>query len=279
MGFLRFICVLLQKMKMLQPLLACFLAFSIRVCYDNDNWWVTADNKEERKMKKFLCMLLAAMLLLTMTAAQAESLLGGWTLVESAMSDEDKTDVREAAYAAFDKAMTGFVGSNVEVVDVLATQVVAGTNYMYLAVVTPVVPDAQSHYALVEVYADLEGNATITGMKDIGEPLTGLAGGWTEVTEMDPDELEIIWSALDTLNEEDIYPYCFVVMAQQVVAGVNYQLLVNYALPVEAAPAEGQAEPAYTLADAGLALATVYVDLQGKASLSAFEPLALSVQD
>lgn len=224
-------------------------------------------------MKKYLCILLAAMLL-TVSLAQAESLAGSWAMVEKVNGDEDTSDIRGTASDAFDKAMADFTDSKVEMIDVIATQVVAGVNYLYLVAVTPVVPGAQLHVALAEVYADLEGNATLTGLKDIGEELTGLAGGWTDCaeTEFEPEEFENFWSALDTLIEENIYVYRFTVLSQQVVAGMNYQLLVTYALIAEGGTED---EPVYT--DTGIALATIYVDLSGNAAVTAFEPVELDV--
>ena len=49
----------------------------------------------------------------------------------------------------------------------LGTQVVAGTNDCFLARLTPVVPNATPHWALVYVYEDLQGNVTLTNVKDL----------------------------------------------------------------------------------------------------------------
>ena len=48
-----------------------------------------------------------------------------------------------------------------QVIFLLATQVVAGRNYRLLCKATVVSPDAASTYAIVTVYADLEGGAEI----------------------------------------------------------------------------------------------------------------------
>ena len=50
---------------------------------------------------------------------------------------------------------------------VLATQLVAGTNYCILCQVTPVVPDPVPTWALVYIYADLEGNAEIMNVYEL----------------------------------------------------------------------------------------------------------------
>ena len=92
--------------------------------------------------------------------AEGGMLAGGWAATED-------TALTEEAQAAFDKALEGLVGVDYEPAGLLATQVVAGTNYCFLCRTTQVVPDAVSSYALVYVYEDLEGNAEILGIRDI----------------------------------------------------------------------------------------------------------------
>ena len=48
----------------------------------------------------------------------------------------------------------------------LRRQVVSGTNYCLLCEITPVTPNAEATYALVTVYADLNGGAEITATND-----------------------------------------------------------------------------------------------------------------
>ena len=87
-------------------------------------------------------------------------LAGGWTAAEDpAVPDE----VREALTAAAGKLL----GAEYEPIALLATQVVAGTNYCLLCKVTPVYPDPQSHFALVYLYMDLAGGSKILEVKDI----------------------------------------------------------------------------------------------------------------
>ena len=89
-------------------------------------------------------------------------LAGGWQAPESpVMTDE------VAGY--FKKAAEGGAGSVIEPVALVGQQVVAGMNYRALCVVTPVVPDAESHYSLVTVYKDLQGNCTFTDFVDFEE--------------------------------------------------------------------------------------------------------------
>ena len=70
--------------------------------------------------------------------------------------------------------MEGFTGVGYVPVALLSTQLVAGMNYRYLCEATTVVPDAETSYAIVTVYQDLEGNAEVTEIVRLpGEEETG----------------------------------------------------------------------------------------------------------
>lgn len=112
-------------------------------------------------MKKWIAVLMCfAMLFAALPVSAEGGLAGGWQDTESA-------EMTPEATAALNKAMEGFLGSKLEPVALLSTQVVAGMNYCILCRVTPVIPDAKPHYALVYVYADLQGGAEITNMVDV----------------------------------------------------------------------------------------------------------------
>ena len=84
---------------------------------------------------------------------------GAWQEAESpVLTDEAKT--------AFEKATEGFVGVDYKPVALLSTQVVAGTNYRILCEATTVYPGAEMHYAVMTVYEDLEGSASILSISD-----------------------------------------------------------------------------------------------------------------
>ena len=128
-------------------------------------------------MKKLFALLLAAMMLLALAACgqteaeetkdvdeSAPALVGGWTITEdAALTDE--------AQAAFDKALDGLTGVGYTPLALLGTQLVSGTNYCILCEAKVVYPDAVPYYALVYVYADLQGNAEILDIVilDIGD--------------------------------------------------------------------------------------------------------------
>ena len=111
-------------------------------------------------MKKITAMILAAMLLISMTAAIAEPLMGGWSVAES-------TEITEEQKAVFDKAMENLVGVGYEPVAYLASQIVSGTNHCFLCKATVIYPNAVPEYKLVYIYQDLQGNAEILNIADL----------------------------------------------------------------------------------------------------------------
>lgn len=88
-----------------------------------------------------------------------ENMEGGWVKAES---PELTPHVKER----FDKAMTELVGVSYAPMELLATQTVAGTNYAILCKAQVVVPDAEEYEAVVYIYEDLEGNATVSDIVD-----------------------------------------------------------------------------------------------------------------
>ena len=87
-------------------------------------------------------------------------LSGGWAVNTGDVAFDKNADVK----AAYEKALASMVmaGGEMEPVAYLGSQVVAGMNYLLLCRVKAVVEDPSTELVLVTVYADLEGNATIT---------------------------------------------------------------------------------------------------------------------
>ena len=88
-----------------------------------------------------------------------EGLMGGWQDTDSLpnMLNDKENEV-------FEKAMEGLTGVGYQPVATLATQVVAGTNYAFLALGTTVTAQPITHLYVVNVYADLQGNATLNNI-------------------------------------------------------------------------------------------------------------------
>ena len=97
-----------------------------------------------------------------METTNAEAMTGGWENIP-----HETVELPADAQAAFDKAVEGLVGAEYVPVALMSTQVVAGTNYCILCQITPVVPNATPTWALVYIYADLDGNARMTNVYEL----------------------------------------------------------------------------------------------------------------
>ena len=115
-------------------------------------------------MKKPLTALMVLVLTFALCIApvSAEEIDGGWEIPVT-----EANALTEEAQAAFDKATEQLMGVNYTPVALLATQVVAGTNYCILCQATAVVPDAKPYWTLLYLYADLEGNVEILNIYDL----------------------------------------------------------------------------------------------------------------
>jgi len=87
-------------------------------------------------------------------ATNIADLSGGWSQAES---PEVTDEIKELCDKAFEK----LVGVGYSPVALLSTQVVAGTNYCILCESTIVYPGAETTYAFVTLYKDLEGNVEV----------------------------------------------------------------------------------------------------------------------
>ena len=122
-------------------------------------------------MKKRIVCLLALFMVLSLAAcgkanapvgetkAEEEVLPGGWQEPES-------LEVPEEVQALFDKALEEIDGAEYQTIAYLGSQVVAGTNHALLCSITPVTPDPVGTYAIVTLYEDLEGGASITEIRN-----------------------------------------------------------------------------------------------------------------
>lgn len=130
-------------------------------------------------MRRIMRMVISAFLIISMfsltTMAYAEEtetadnmkpmMTGGWKNVL-----HEAEELPEDAQEAFDKATENLDGAEYTPVALLSTQLVAGMNYCILCQITPVVPNAEASWALVYIYADLEGNAEITNVYELYIP-------------------------------------------------------------------------------------------------------------
>ena len=234
-------------------------------------------------MKKILIVLMAALLMLTTVACKAneapkeavkneepqeaakeetvanEPLAGGWTPAENF------GELTEERLAVFRKGMETLLGVDYVPLAYLGSQVVAGTNHVFLVKGTLVVPTRPVSYALVYLYEDLQGNVKLLNIADLpivpqedgtlALPEEGLMGGWAYVEDpafTDEEEAKLEAALQNQVGASYAIVAC---VAEQVVAGLNRCLLV------QVTPVVPDARPHY-------ALAYVYTDLQGNSSLT-----------
>lgn len=229
-------------------------------------------------LKKLSVVLLAFVLLFVMATCgssdqtsentsgteTSEPVAGGWELFDN------KTNVLpEDVQASFDKASETFTGSELKPVAYVASQVVAGTNYMILCEAATTTEQPKTSYQMVIVYADLEGKAEITQMKefDLTAYVEGdsteisaekLAGGWEPAEDRSsvviPQEAKDVFDkAAGNLDGNELEPMAL--LGTQVVAGTNYAFLCFSTLQTEE-----------TIN--GIQVVTVYEDLDGNAEIT-----------
>jgi hypothetical protein len=193
-----------------------------------------------------------------------EPVSGGWELF-----DNEANALPEDVQTAFDKASETFTGSELKPVAYLASQVVAGTNYMILCEAATTTEQPKTSYQMVIVYADLEGNAEITQIKefDLTAYVEGdsteisaekLAGGWEPAEDRSsvviPQEAKDVFDkAVENLDGNELEPMAL--LGTQVVAGTNYAFLCFSTLQTEE-----------TIN--GIQVVTVYEDLDGNAEIT-----------
>lgn len=199
-----------------------------------------------------------------------EQQVGGWIV-----NTESTATPTEEEQEIFAKASETYTGIDLEPVAVLATQLVAGTNYAYLCKATTATADPTTHWVVAVVYNNLEGDATITNVEDIeladmevaddAEDTSELVGAW-EIRALDegatlPEGAEEAFNkALQNYDGVSLKPIAL--LGTQVVAGTNYLVLCEGA-PVVQDPKDC------------LYVAKVYEDLKGNAQFAEVQTLDL----
>ena len=200
----------------------------------------------------------------TTVAMEEQSITGGWSMHEGHFSPKDNQE----AMKAFRKATEGMTGYRYEVLSVLGSQAVSGTNYAYLCKGEVVVPDASPVYLLLYVYEDLSGNAEVLGKKDIfSGSEEGMTGGFTlntGKTELkDNEEVNVAFKkALEGITGVSYEPIAY--LGSQVVSGTNYAVLCFE----KASTASSETK---------LSIVTVYEDLEGHAEILSTEEVEFGV--
>ncbi len=191
----------------------------------------------------------------------APALVGGWTI----NTGDTAVEADERAAKAFELAAAADQEHTYDPIALLATQVVAGTNYCFAARVTAAGPDALPEIRILYVYADLSGNAEIIGEDVIvGEVMPGsFEANAGDLTLEANEEVKAAWDkALEGLLGVDYEPVAY--LAKQIVSGSNYLILCRTTV------VHPDAVPEFSLV-------TIYQDLQGNAKFGESEPIEIGL--
>lgn len=193
-------------------------------------------------------------------------MVGGWSINKGHFSPEENKD----AMKAFHKAINGLTGYYYEVVAVLGSQVVAGTNYAYLCRGNVVVPDAEPTYLILYVYENLIGKARILDSQSI---FTGDLGGVIGDFNLNTGKVELQENAAVSAAFEK---------AVANLADVSYEPIAY--LGLQTVDGEGPTYAVLCLEKAGtasaktkLSMITIYEDLGGKAKIRSTEDVEIGI--
>ncbi len=177
---------------------------------------------------------------------------GGWEMIKGDTSFDADPD----AMNAFEKARETLDGFEYEPLAVLAKQIVSGTNYCILCRGRFAVENARTEMMLVYVYEDLEGNASLTGIKTLINT-TNVFGGWSanegEISlDQNEDVRTAFEKAMEGLTGASYEPVAYI--GSQLVSGMNYMILCRETIVVPDAVSK-------------YAMVKVYADLSGNAEI------------
>ena len=218
-------------------------------------------------MKKGLLIVFVLMCLIMVGCnKKEEELTGGWETVLSG----NVNDIKKKDLTNFNNAVKDYDKENLEAVALFGKQVVAGTNYMFLA-------KTDSKYKIVIVYTDLKGISKVNKVSDfnyvdyvnknsdaISEQLSG--GWYTEINnteyKLEDEKVEDLFeSATSTLTGMEFKP--LLVVGKQIVSGTNYAIACY-----------GQAT--VPNATPGIYLMTLYAKLDGTSEITGIAYIDLS---
>ena len=210
-------------------------------------------------MKKGLLIIVILMCLIMTgcTNKKENTLTGGWeTVLSNRVNDLSEEDIYN-----FNNAIKDYSKEKLEVVALLGKQVVAGTNYMFLA-------KTDNKYKVVIVYTDLEGISKVSKVsdfdyskyvnKDLNSNNEMLSGGWyTESSnieyKLEDEKIEKMYeSATSELTGVEYKP--LLVIGKQIVSGTNYAILCY-------------GKPIVPNATTDIYLMTIYNDLNGNSEI------------
>ena len=201
-------------------------------------------------------------------AEQSNPLLGGWQ-INSSYSEMISSD----ALDLFKEAYEGFTGASYDPIAMIAKQLVNGTNYAYVCYETKVTGADNGNFAIVTLYAPLEGSPEIKNIKPLDitdipvkeETDEKLLGGWEITGSGKPGALteeseKALSEALEGYTGVAFMP--IVLLGTQTVSGMNFKYLCYGTLSTADAPTYPY-------------VVTVYRNAEGKSEISEVKLLDL----
>ena len=114
-------------------------------------------------MKRYISFILTILMVFVLVGCNSkEEVVGGFSEVQ------DKTITAELQ-EIFDTALQGLLGASYEAKELVATQVVAGTNYKFLAEGTKTTNPITHGTYYITIYQDLKGNVELLDIEVIEE--------------------------------------------------------------------------------------------------------------
>ncbi len=207
-----------------------------------------------RKIIIALAFALTTMLSLPLKAFATDiTPAGGWQKTDSPEITDELKALTEKAFST--QESKGFIP-----VAYLARQVVAGMNHRILCRDKSAATEV---YAIVTIYEDLSGGATVTDIESSSVPtnISDLPGGWTQAeSPVITDELFAMFSK-SYEGLDGVYHNPIALLSTQVVSGINYCFLAETG-PVIPDP---QMKMVFT---------TIYQDLEGNVSVIDQQPFS-----
>lgn len=191
-----------------------------------------------------------------------KQIVGGWTIPESTEVTEEHKKIYNNAISKYDGT-----GRDHEPVALLATQVVAGTNYCFYCKSTTESSHGPLESVIMYINVNPSGEASIIKTDRGLIPGYGeQAGGWAYAadTSITDDVKKIMAKATETLTGAEYEPIVY--MGSQVVAGKNHMILCKMTPSVK----ELNGATTYVFV-------TVYENLEGKCEITETKDLKLGI--
>ena len=171
-------------------------------------------------------------------------------------------EISKEALVAFQEATNSLAGASYEPLILVGTQVVSGTNYKYIALISTITRNQKKKIVEMEIYKPITGKAMIKEgtTKELVSEATGL-GAW-KITALDEKiPSEVMTAADNYFSQIDGVGYKpLMYVAKQSVSGTNYML---YYKTTTVSPRQKY----------GLSSVVLYQDFSGNISTPSITPL------